>query len=84
MPASGWSKLTWEERQERLRARDAKFQMPRCRCRYCRTQLVLRDREGHLGRCEAARRAGVTFARGAPVDEHFINEGEEACKQRQK
>lgn len=66
--------MTTAERERVRKERDARFAVKLVRCRYCRFIVPERDREGHLGRCEEAPKQGITFARGAPVDEHFTEE----------
>lgn len=63
--------MTWTERREVQRQRDARMKPKQYRCRYCNTMVDKPSRLGHLGRCPELPKKGASFARGAPVDEHF-------------
>lgn len=63
-----------QQRQELRRRREAQFPMRTFRCRHCMYIVDDKSREGHLGRCPQLVAKGVTFARGAPFEEHFVEE----------
>lgn len=60
--------MTFTERRELQRKRNAKITARQYRCRYCRVVVDGPSRAGHLGRCE---RFSVELPCGSPVDGHF-------------